>query len=318
MMQRRWRTVTIGLLLGACALQVHAADIFRFYAPPGGVYANASFERDEVVEVTVTVEHEGAAIPEWFLAVGPGGSGVFDPRQASQGASTIDYQVYGSSPPSTDVLKEPPAVLTAANVITSADFGSTVATPELADFTLYVSVPAGQFEPSGEYLDSVTLSLYTGDYADPVTHALADSVEVAITARMAELIDIYADREPGIRSMDLAASASNRLIATVNERSNSATGYTVTITSANLAADTSGATSPFFAHTTNGGSLDYSLSYDGTNVSPWSGGSSVVVDSGSTTAPEWIARELRISYFGSVTLDAGDYEDRLIVTISAK
>jgi hypothetical protein len=34
--------------------------------------------------------------------------------------------------------------------------------------------------------------------------------------------------------------------------------------------------------------------------------------------PEWIARELRISYFGSVTLDAGDYEDRLILTISAK
>lgn len=317
-MHRSLRLASLVLLVAAVAGSADAQNIFGFYAPPGGVYANASFERDEVVEVTVTVEHEGAAVPSWFIAVGPGGSGVFDPRQASQGASTVDYQVYGSSPPSTDVLKEPPAVLTAANVITSADFGSVAATTELVDFTFYVSVPAGQFQPSGEYVDSVSLSLYTGDYADPATHTLADTVELAVTARMAELVDIYADREPGIRSMDLTVSASDRLIATVNERSNSATGYTVTITSANLADDTSGATAPFFAHTAGGGSLDYSLTYGGTNVGPWSGGSSLVVDSGSITAPEWISRELRISYFGSVSLDAGDYEDRLILTISAK
>ncbi len=317
-MQRRIRFVIFAMLMSAAALTAGAADIFGFYAPPGGVYANASFERDEVVEVTVTVEHEGAAIPSWFIAVGPGGSGVFDPRQASQGASTVDYQIYGSNPPSSDVLKAPPAVLTAANVITSADFSAVAATTELVDFTFYVSVPSAQFKPSGEYVDAVSLELYTGDYADPATHSLVDSVELAVTARMAELVDIYADREPGIRSMDLTVSASNRLIATVNERSNSATGYTVTITSANLAADASGATGPFFAHTAGGGSLDYSLTYDGTSVAPWSGGSAVVVDSGSTTAPEWISRELRISYLGSVTLDAGDYEDRLILTISAK
>lgn len=317
-MQRRTRPVFVFLLLAVVALAANAADIFGFYAPPGGVYANASFERDEVVEVTVTIEHEGAAISSWFLAVSAGGSGAFDPRQVSQGADTLDYQIYGSSPPSTDILKEPPVVLTAANVITSADFGSTAVATELVDFKLYVSVPAGQFKPSGEYTDTVTLSLYTGNYADAGTHVLADTVDVTVTGRMAELVDIYAEREPGIRSMDLTTSASNRLIATVNERSNSATGYTVTITSANLASDSTGATGPFFAHTAGGGSLAYSLTYGSSSVGPWSGGVALVVDSGSITAPGWISRELRISYTGSPTLDAGDYEDRLILTISAK
>lgn len=295
-----------------------AADVFRFYAPPGGVYANASFERDEVLEVSVTIEHEGVAIPDWFLAVTAGGSGVYSTRELAQGASSLTYQIYGSAPPSSDVLKAPPEVLTASNVITSADFGTATATTELVSFTLYVSVPSGQFEPSGEYTDNVSLELYTGEYADAGTHVLSDTVDITVTGRMAQLVDIYADREPDIRSMDLTTVATNRLIATVHERSNSVTGYTVTITSANLAADTSGATAPFFAHLGGGGTLDYSLSYDGTTVGPWSGGSALVVDSTAITAPEWISRELRISYSGSTSLDAGDYEDRLVLTISAK
>lgn len=312
---------TIGLALGLgllCAAAVPGADIFGFYAPPGGIYANASFEREEVVQVTVTIEHEGAAVPSWFLAVTTGSAGVFEPRAMSQGADTLDYQIYGSPPPSTSVLKAPPAVLTASNVVTSADFGSIAATTELASFSVYVHLPAAQFEQAGEYVDTVSFELYTGDYADAGTHALADTVDVTVTGRMAQIIDLYADREPGIRSMDLTATATNRLLATVHERSNSATGYTVTITSANLAADTSGAVDPYLAHTSGGGTLPYTLTYDGIAVGPWSAGAAVVVDSVSTTAPEWVSRELRISYAGSPSLDAGDYEDRLILTIAAK
>lgn len=80
--------------------------------------------------------------------------------------------------------------------------------------------------------------------------------------------------------INLTTAVTSRLIATIFERSNSVTGYTVTHTSANLAA--------------------------------------VVIDSAGTTAPEWLSRELRISYSGSPTLAAGDYEDQLIITISAK
>ena len=306
------------LLLALAGPAAHAADVFRFYAPPGGVYGNAAFERDETVSVGVTIEHEGVAIPQWFLAITTGGAGAFEPREMTQAADTLQYQIYGSSPPSVDILKAPPEVLTASNVITSGDFGTVAATAELVAFTLYFSIPSAQFDPSGEYTDTVSLQLYTGDFATPGTHVLADTIDVTITGRMAQIVDIYADREPGIRSLDLTATAANALIATVYERSNSVTGYTVTITSANLAADISGATDPFFAHTTASDTLDYTLTYGGTPVAGWSGGAATVTDSAATTAPEWVSQQLRISYSGSATLAAGDYEDQLVIAIAAK
>ncbi len=315
------RAVLVAILVGLTiwpVVHATAADIFGFYAPPGGIYANASFEREAVVEVSVTVEHEGVAIPDWFIAVGSGNAGTFEPRQMAQGAELLDYQIYGSVPPSTAVLKAPPEVLTVSNVITSSDFGTDVVTTELVAFTIWVLVPSGQFQPSGAYTDTVSLALYTGDYASAGTHILADTVDVDVTGRMAELLDLYADREPGIRSMDLTAAVANRLIASVHERSNSSTGYTVTITSENLAADGTGATDPFFEHDLGADRLTYTLTYSGTPVGPWSGGASIVADSGSTTAPEWLTKDLRISYSGTTTLAAGDYEDRLIITISAK
>lgn len=312
-----FRTCLMVLLLGpVCA--VTAADVFRFYAPPGGAYANAAFERDATVEIQIPVEHEGAAIPSWFISVSTGGSPTYAPRELTKGADVLDYQIYGEIPPSVKVLKEPPAALTADNVITSADFGAVAATAEVVSFSAYVYVPSAQFQPAGAYSDTVTVSLYTGDYATPATHVLADSVSLAVTGRLAELIDIYSDREPGIRSMDLTTTVAGKLIATVHERSNSSTGYTVTLTSANLAADISGATEPFFAHTSASGTLEYTLTYDAAAVGAWSGGTAVITDSVGTTAPEWLSKELRISYVGSAALPAGDYEDIVTLTISAK
>jgi len=301
-----------------CVPSAQAADIFRFYAPPGGAYANAAFEREAVVEVQISIEHEGVAIPSWFLSVSRGGSTVFEPRELASGGNVLEYQIYGESPPSVKVLKDPPTVLTADNVITSGDFGTVIVTAEIVAFSFFVHVPDAQFEPAGEYTDTVTLSLFTGDYATPASHVLADSVTLSVVGRMAELLDIYSVREPGIRYMDLTATESGRLLATVNERSNSSTGYTVSVRSANLAADVSGATEPYFAHTSATGTLEYTLTYGGSAVAGWASGVSTVTDSVSTTAPEWLSRELRISYSGSATLPAGDYEDILTITISAK
>lgn len=311
------RSLLIGALLMSCAF-AHSADIFRFSAPPGGAYANVAFERAAEVMVTLTIEHDGVGIPAWFVAIDAGGAGVYEPREMSKASDLIEYQLYGEPTPSSKVIKAPPEILGVDNVLTGPDFGSAVGTPETGAVSFYLAVPAGQFQPSGEYTDSVTVSLYEGDYATPGTHVLADSVSLSITGRNAELLDIFADREPGIRSMDLASSASAHLIATINERSNSATGYTVSLTSANLAADTGGASSPYFTHTSASGTLDYSLTYDGVAVSPWTSGTAIVTDSVATTAPEWLLKELRISYSGSALLPAGDYEDVLTVTISAK
>jgi spore coat protein U-like protein len=315
MIGRRVWTMTLLCILAAGA---QAADVFRFYAPPGGVYANVAFEREAVVPVTLTIEHDGAGISSWFVSIDAGAGGVYEPRSMTAGGASLEYQLYAETPPSTTVIKAPPEALTVDNVLTGSEFASAVATPETGTVTFHLHIPAAQFQTAGEYTDTVTVELYTGDYATPATHVLADNVSVTLTGRNAELLDIYADQEPGIQFMDLTTTVTDRLIATVHERSNASTGYTVSLTSATLAADTSGATAPFFAHTTAGGSLEYSLTYGGAVVGGWSGGSALVTDSAATTAPQWLTKELRISYSGSAALPAGDYEDVLTVTVSAK
>ena len=307
--------VLVFAILAVAPGAVRAQDVFRLYAPPGGVYANAALERDALVEVEITIEHQGAAVPEWFIAVSRGASTVYEPRTMASGVSTMEYQIYGASPPTSAVIKEPPETLSADNVVTSIDFAADSADLLRAAVSLWVHIPAGQFVASGEYTDSVTLSLYTGDPTG--THELKDSATVSIVGRMARLLDIYAVREPGIRSMDLTATVADRLIATIHERSNAATGYTVTLSSANLTAD-SGQPGPFFLHGGGVERLPYSLVYGGAAVVGWSGGAAVVTDSDGITASGWLTRELRIAYNGSDTLAAGDYQDVLTVTISAK
>ena len=306
------------MLLALLSAPAGAADIFQFSAPPGGVYLNSSFEQDGTEAVPITVEHEGAAVASWFIAIDNGTSAGYEPRELDFSSNTMNYQIYKTSPPSASVMKAPPEVLGISNVISTVDFGTVSAGLEQQTYTVYFNTPSGQFIPAGSYTDTITLYLYKGDYADSGTHVLADSVNITVTGRMARLLDIYSDREPGIRFMDLTVTRTDKLIATVNERSNSATGYRVSVTSKNLADDSGGATEPYFLHSASAGQLTYSLKYDGTAVGPWSSGTAQLTDSGSTTAPEWLSKQLQISYSGSISLPAGDYEDILTLTISAK
>ena len=312
------RPILLVLLMFVASLQApYAQDVFRLYAPPGGVYANAALERAALVEVEITIEHQGAPVPGWFIAVSRGASSVYEPRTMASGPSTMEYQVYGEPPPTAAVIKAPPETLSVENVVTSTDFSAESATPQYATASFFVHIPSGQFVSAGEYTDSVTVSLYTGDPTDPDSHEIADSATVSIVGRMARLLDIYAVREPGIRSMDLTATVADRLVATIHERSNAATGFTVTLTSTNLAAD-AGQPGPFFLHSGGSERLAYSLTYAGVAVPNWSDGSALVTDSDGITPSGWVARELRISYAGSDGLAAGDYQDVLTVTIRAK
>ena len=296
----------------------HSADIFRFNAPPGGVYLNSSFEQDGTEAIPITIEHEGIAVTPWFIAIDRGTSAGYEPRELSFTSNTMNYQIYKTSTPSASVIKAPVESLGLSNVISTVDFGSFAATIEQRTYTIYFHVPSGQFIPAGSYTDTVTMYLYEGDYGNSGTYNLIDSVNITVTGRMAALLDIYSSKEPGIRFMDLTINQSDKLIATVNERSNSATGYTVSITSKNLANDTGGATEPYFLHSASAGLLTYSLKYDAAAIGPWSAGTAQITDSALTTVPEWLSKQLSISYSGSATLPAGDYEDILTLTISAK
>ncbi len=294
-----------------------SADIFQFNAPPGGVYLNSSYEQDGTEAIPITVEHEGIAISNWYIAIDEGTSAGYEPRELSFASNTMNYQIYKTAPPSTSVIKALDN-MALANVISTVDFGSAAATMEQQTYTIYFHVPSGQFIPAGNYTDTVTMYLYKGDYSDATPDDIADSVNITIIGRMAALLDIYSTNEPGIRFMDLTITQTDKLIATVNERSNSATGYTVSVTSKNLANDGGGATEPYFLQSDSAGQLTYSLKYDGTSVGPWAAGTAEITDSTLTTIPEWLQKQLQISYSGSASLPAGDYEDILTLTISAK
>ncbi len=319
MTNRYFKIKILLLIFSIIPLQNIVCDnLFQFSAPPGGVYLNSSFEQISNETISVIVEHEGTAIPQWFIAADEGTSSGYEPRELVFSSNTMYYQLYKSAPPSSDVMKAPPEVLTSSNVISTTDFNSEASVMEQQSYNLYFYINSGQFIPSGTYSDTITLYLYEGAYADSGTHILADSVNVTVYGRMAELLDIYCIREPGIRFMDLTINETDKLIATVNERSNSATGYTVSVTSKNLANDGSGASEPYFLQSEAAGMLTYSLTYASTAVDSWSGGTALLTDSTLITTPEWTAKPLKISYSGSTSLPAGDYEDILTLTISAK
>jgi len=321
-MSRRLRAQVLIVVLIFSAVALQAQNVFRFSAPPGGIYANVSFEQTALVAVEVTIEHSGDAVPDWFLGA-TAGSGTYESRELSRTLpdATINYQLYPSVPDgSTPVLASPALTgFDATNVVATSVFDTATAAgvSRFETFFVYYEVPADQFSASGEYTDTIELVLYTGVPETSGTHNLEDSALVSVTARMARLVDLLAVQESGNRTMDLTVPVADRLLATVHERSNANTGYEVSITSANLAAE-AGEVEPFFLNSSGNGLLPYSLTYGGSAVGIWTDGTALVTDTTGTAGPDWLTRELRISYSGSADLRAGDYEDRLIITITAK
>jgi spore coat protein U-like protein len=306
----------------ACFLMLPAAargeDIFRFYAPPGSLALNASSAFGSQEYLSFTIEHEGAAISDWFVTLSRGQAPSFDPRVMSRGADRLNYQVTGEDPPSSKIIMDTSVSLTADHVISSSDFNAFAAALEQQGFDMVVHIPEGQFTTAGEYLDTVTLSLYTGTPELPGTHVLADTAMVAFCGRVARLLDIACEREAGITSLDLTADLVDHQIATVYETSNADPGYTVTVTSLNLAALSAGHSGPYFRHESGGSTLSYDLSYGGAAVSGWAGGSALVTDSAGITPAGGTPRIVTLTYSGDGSLSAGTYQDILTFTIAAK
>jgi len=311
------------LLIISIISPLYSADIFGLYAPPGSISINTTYEWDSEEVLEVQVEHEGALISNWFLTLDKGQASNYTIRQANQDTEPVklEYQVY-KEPAHTNVIIAPPDVSSTDNVITSSDFGSAVGTPEIISFYFYFTVSSGQFIKSGEYTDTLTLGLYQGT---PVSYTEVSSVPVAVTVRMAKLMDVYMEREPGIRSLDLATAGTDILLATTHERSNSSDGYDVSITSQNYADNQTDHLKPYFLHETDPDSIEYTLTYGGVLVGfvhPWVSGAAKVTDSTSITAggatATWLEKELRISYDSGANKPSGYYQDRLMITITAK
>ncbi|WP_319477637.1 hypothetical protein [Marispirochaeta aestuarii] len=131
-----------------------------------------------------------------------------------------------------------------------------------------------------------------------------------------EILEITVNAEPGSDALDLSVDASGVKVATVIERSNKRTGYTVTLESSNAMA--AGSDTPQFVDTTGTASLNYSISYGGSGIT-LSSGSAVISDVSTKSPGSGAANDVAISYNGATDFPyEGTYSDTLTFTIAAK
>lgn len=116
------------------------------------------------------------------------------------------------------------------------------------------------------------------------------------------ILDISIAPESTATNLDLSQSYTNLLVATLSERSNSLTGYTVTITSANQGKLMNGTAF-----------VPYQLSYGDNNVNLING--EILTWDFTSAAP--VNRNIKVTYTGSETLAAGDYTDTVTFTIAS-
>lgn len=142
----------------------------------------------------------------------------------------------------------------------------------------------------------------------PLFAQVTDSGSITLQGTVPALAQITVTPIAGFDSLDLTTSQSNLGVATVNEKSNVTTGYTVTLTSANNGSFVG-------LDSGNGDTLAYSISYGGSTVTLTSGSATVTTASARTGAAG-VDKTLAISYTGAF-LNADTYQDTITLTISA-
>lgn len=128
---------------------------------------------------------------------------------------------------------------------------------------------------------------------------------------VAEVLNIVVTPEAVASTLDLATTQSDLLVATVNEQSNSNSGYTISISSANDGnLLRSGGTETFA----------YTLKYAGASVSLAGSSSTPVTAKTQSTAGTYdVNSNVEVSYTGvpATSMVAGTYADTLTFEISA-
>lgn len=146
----------------------------------------------------------------------------------------------------------------------------------------------------------VALSLITLSFSG----ICATSGTLLLKGQVASLLSISIAPESVATALDLTTTQSNTKVASVQEKSNSSTGYKVTISSQNLGVLKNG------QH-----SFVYSLSYSNQALNL----SSPVTQTNSASAAVTVNKDVKISYTGvpAEELVAGDYTDTITFTIAA-
>jgi|GEM_PF-752187 len=145
----------------------------------------------------------------------------------------------------------------------------------------------------------------------------ATSGTLTLTGTVPSILEISVNAA-GNTDLDLGIDASNVKVATVVERSNKKSGYTVTLESEN--AVTQNADKGVFSNDDPdvSASLDYTISYGGEQVS-LTDGSAIISNVSEKTAGSGASNEVAISYNGATDFPyEGNYSDTLTFTIAAK
>jgi len=155
----------------------------------------------------------------------------------------------------------------------------------------------------------------------------ATTGSVQLEGTLAAVLEIAVSAASAASSIDLSVDASSGItVATVTEKSNSAGGYTVTVTSSNLSGGDCATAAPCLLGQDgdNDDELSYTISYDGVTVSSFTNGAATVTDTtiGQTAADRvndgTSGKAVQISYDGSTSFLAADtYQDTLTFTIAA-
>lgn len=125
---------------------------------------------------------------------------------------------------------------------------------------------------------------------------------------VAKKISIDVSAEAAASALDLATSQSDLKVATVNEKSNSKTGYKVTITSANLGK---------LKRTDGAEVFSYSLKYGGSSVGLSTSAGTLFTNS--SVAAVNVDKDLAITYSGiaAESMVEGTYADTLTLNIAS-
>jgi len=130
--------------------------------------------------VDISVRNQSKTDCVFFITVSTGGSGRYD-RMASNGNSTIRYNVYGGASAGDLPLRD---ISDATRNTVLAGF---LGDKETATVRYYIDVPALQVVAQGDYRDTLEFGLYSGDEDD---YNREDSEDVRVTIPVIPVIDV--------------------------------------------------------------------------------------------------------------------------------
>jgi len=272
----------------------------------------ANYDLNGNIEITqsITLKHKGEAL-DYFLAISPGSSGLWNNRVVINGGNQLSYQIYRDSS-KTDVLKSISDNPSANEIITGsfAQSGSF----QFSTYTYTIYVPPGQFNLAGVYDDSFDVSLYSGNLSTYTlegtkTHSLSvtmpTSLELSITPSGVPFDDTSFNMNMNFGILNVGSSRSADAVIRTN------TPYSIFILSEKGGKLTH--TDPLIADI-----VPYTFTFNGNTVDLTSPTAQQIITGATVTSWEGTRYPMNVTIGDYGMASEGYYSDNLTITIQAQ